>query len=204
MLHLLQNAVLDDQPHRVWNDARAELEQRLLGGTCELCESREGVQVHHTRALKDLRRAGQANRPEWVKVMAAPSQDPGRLPSLSRRHPRRMGAAAKRHGDAQSQRVREVRSDPMMGGPNTGRVPSYFPDRVVFLDLGNTMVHLVRYDDEYARGDYRAHHLAIEVDGLEAAMAAVRAAGCRVLKRSSRGRTCGASTSSTRRAIASS
>src|SRR5439155_16363255 len=49
------NAVLDDQPHRVWNDVRAELEQRLLGDTCELCESREGVQVHHIRALKDLR-----------------------------------------------------------------------------------------------------------------------------------------------------
>ena len=59
--------------------------------------------------------------------------------------------------------------------------PSYFPNTVVFLDLGNTMIHLVRYKDEFSRGDYQAHHLAIEVDDLEAAMAAVKAAGCRVL-----------------------
>jgi predicted enzyme related to lactoylglutathione lyase len=60
-------------------------------------------------------------------------------------------------------------------------IPSYFPDRVVFLDLGNTMIHLVRYKDEFSRGDYQAHHLAIEVDDLEAAMEAVKTAGCRVL-----------------------
>lgn len=59
--------------------------------------------------------------------------------------------------------------------------PSYFPETVVFLDLGNTMVHLVRYKDEYSRGDYQAHHLAIEVDDLGAAREAVLAAGCRVL-----------------------
>jgi methylmalonyl-CoA/ethylmalonyl-CoA epimerase len=59
--------------------------------------------------------------------------------------------------------------------------PSYFPERVVFLDLGNTMIHLVRYQDEYSRGDYQAHHLAIEVDDLEAARERVRAAGCRIL-----------------------
>ena len=58
--------------------------------------------------------------------------------------------------------------------------PSYFPETVVFLDLGNTMIHLVRYKDEYSRGDYQAHHLAIEVEDLEAARASVRppASGC--------------------------
>lgn len=59
--------------------------------------------------------------------------------------------------------------------------PSYFPQNVVFLDLGNTMIHLVRYKDEFSRGDYRAHHLAIEVDDLRQAMEAVKAAGCRLL-----------------------
>jgi predicted enzyme related to lactoylglutathione lyase len=59
--------------------------------------------------------------------------------------------------------------------------PSYFPATVVFLDLGNTMVHLVRYKDELSRGDYQSHHLAIEVDDLAAARAAVEAAGCRIL-----------------------
>ena len=59
--------------------------------------------------------------------------------------------------------------------------PSYFPATVVFLDLGNTMIHLVRYKDEFSRGDYQAHHLAIEVDDLEGAMARVRESGARVL-----------------------
>ena len=59
--------------------------------------------------------------------------------------------------------------------------PSYFPENVVFLDLGNTMIHLVRYKDEFSRGDYQAHHLAIEVDDLEAGLAAVKAAGCQLL-----------------------
>ena len=59
--------------------------------------------------------------------------------------------------------------------------PSYFPATVVFLDVGNTMIHLVRYKDEYSRGDYQAHHLAIEVDDLEAALERVKASGMRVL-----------------------
>jgi len=59
--------------------------------------------------------------------------------------------------------------------------PSYFPETVVFLDLGNTMVHLVRYKDEFSRGDYQAHHLAIEVDDLDAARARVEASGARIL-----------------------
>ncbi|HZR01201.1 MAG TPA: VOC family protein [Chloroflexota bacterium] len=60
-------------------------------------------------------------------------------------------------------------------------IPSYFPETVVFLDLGNTMLHLVRYKDEYSRGDYQAHHLAIEVDDLDAARAKLQAAGVRIL-----------------------
>jgi hypothetical protein len=63
-------AALDDQPPPVYA-ARSELVQRLLADTCELCGSHDGVQVHHVRALKDLRRPGRAERPAWVKVMAA-------------------------------------------------------------------------------------------------------------------------------------
>ena len=59
--------------------------------------------------------------------------------------------------------------------------PSYFPNTVVFLDLGNTMIHLVRYGEEIPRPHPRSTHLAIEVDDLEAAYAAVKAAGCELL-----------------------
>jgi len=63
-------AVLNDQIAPLWGD-RSELEKRLLADTCELCGSREQVEVHHIRALKDLQHKGQGKRPRWVQIMAA-------------------------------------------------------------------------------------------------------------------------------------
>src|SRR5947209_5340833 len=63
-------AILDDSIAPVWA-GRSELEKRLLADTCELCGSREHVEVHHIRALKDLQRKGQDERPRWVQIMAA-------------------------------------------------------------------------------------------------------------------------------------
>lgn len=65
-----KDAVLNDQPPIIWNQ-RTELLERLLADTCELCGSNKDVQVHHVRNLKDLRRVGRAEKPEWVKQMAA-------------------------------------------------------------------------------------------------------------------------------------
>ena len=48
-----------------------ELVQRLLVDTCQLCGSRENVEVHHVRALKDLARRGRSERPLWARLMAA-------------------------------------------------------------------------------------------------------------------------------------
>lgn len=64
------DAILNDRPPNVWNH-RTELLERLLADTCELCGSREQVQVHHVRHLKDLQRKGQAPKPDWAKWMAA-------------------------------------------------------------------------------------------------------------------------------------
>jgi hypothetical protein len=47
-------ATLNDQPERIWS-TRSELEERLLADTCEYCGAHEQCQVHHVRALKDLR-----------------------------------------------------------------------------------------------------------------------------------------------------
>jgi predicted enzyme related to lactoylglutathione lyase len=58
---------------------------------------------------------------------------------------------------------------------------SYFPGRVTFLGVGNTMIHLVAYDPKFSRGDYQAHHLALEVDDLEAAREKVQASGREIL-----------------------
>ncbi|MBV8399479.1 MAG: hypothetical protein JOZ17_12175 [Acetobacteraceae bacterium] len=63
-------AVLDDAPLRICGP-RTDLEQRLLANTCELCGSQDDIQVHHVRALKDLRHKGRAVRPYWVEIMVA-------------------------------------------------------------------------------------------------------------------------------------
>ena len=64
------HAVLNDQPPVFWA-GRTELEKRLLADTCELCGSHDRIQVHHIRALKDLRQKGRAEKPLWARVMSA-------------------------------------------------------------------------------------------------------------------------------------
>ncbi len=49
---------------------RNELVKRLLADKCEICGSRENVEVHHIRKLADLQKEGR-ERPLWVKIMAA-------------------------------------------------------------------------------------------------------------------------------------
>ena len=62
-------AILNDHPPIIWG-SRTEIEERLLADRCELCGSRKDIEVHHIRALKDLCKEGQAEKPTWVKVMA--------------------------------------------------------------------------------------------------------------------------------------
>jgi len=57
--------------------------------------------------------------------------------------------------------------------------PSYFPTSVVFLDLGNTMIHLVRYGRRIPPSHPRSTHLAIEVDDLDACLCGGQGAGLR-------------------------
>jgi group II intron reverse transcriptase/maturase len=63
-------AILNDSLPWTWG-GRSELERRLTSDTCELCGSHEHVEVHHIRALKDLHRPGQRERPRWMVNMAA-------------------------------------------------------------------------------------------------------------------------------------
>jgi group II intron reverse transcriptase/maturase len=63
-------AILDDQPF-IDKGGRTELLQRLLADECELCGSRENVQVHHIRKLADLKIKGRKEKPLWVQRMAA-------------------------------------------------------------------------------------------------------------------------------------
>jgi hypothetical protein len=61
---------LNEAPPRIYG-SHTELEQRLLASQCELCGSMEHVQVHHVRALKDLRIRGRKEKPFWMRVMTA-------------------------------------------------------------------------------------------------------------------------------------
>jgi hypothetical protein len=52
---------------------RTQVVDRLLADQCELCQSTDQVQVHHVRALKDIKRkyAGRPNPPQWAVTMMA-------------------------------------------------------------------------------------------------------------------------------------
>jgi hypothetical protein len=54
--------------------SRSELEKRLLASTCEYCGATADtahIEVHHIRALKDLKAYDGREKPAWVKIMAA-------------------------------------------------------------------------------------------------------------------------------------
>jgi hypothetical protein len=61
--------LLDEIPAPMIN--MSELVQRLLADECELCGSKDDIEVHHIRALKHLQTPGRAEKPLWVRMMAA-------------------------------------------------------------------------------------------------------------------------------------
>jgi hypothetical protein len=62
-------AALVDQRPTIARPERNELIKRLLAEKCELCGSRDNIEVHHIRKLADLEKGGK-ERPRWVKTMA--------------------------------------------------------------------------------------------------------------------------------------
>lgn len=48
-----------------------QLITRLTAGICELCESRDGITVHHVKRLTDLNRYNTTKAPNWVQAMRA-------------------------------------------------------------------------------------------------------------------------------------
>ena len=65
-----RTAVITDRNPVMATARRNELIHRLLAGQCEMCEGREGLQVHHVRKLADLNKPGRPERPPWVHLMA--------------------------------------------------------------------------------------------------------------------------------------
>jgi group II intron reverse transcriptase/maturase len=64
-------AVLNDAPPVPWNNTRTDVLVRMQADVCELCGTQTTVEVHHIRALRDLRKPGQRPPPAWVMKMAA-------------------------------------------------------------------------------------------------------------------------------------
>lgn len=55
-----------------WPSRRGrQLTARLTAGICELCESRDGITVHHVKRLTDLDRYSTTAAPKWVETMRA-------------------------------------------------------------------------------------------------------------------------------------
>lgn len=65
-----KEAVLIDKTPKVIVYARNELIKRLLADACELCGSRDDVEVHHIRKLADLKQKGRKEKPIWMQVMS--------------------------------------------------------------------------------------------------------------------------------------
>lgn len=65
-----RTAVLTDQRPIMASAKRNELIHRLLANRCELCETRNNLEVHHIRKLADLNKPGRRDKPAWMRVMA--------------------------------------------------------------------------------------------------------------------------------------
>ncbi len=50
---------------------RNELIKRLLADECEICGAKGNIEVHHIRALKDLKTKGRKEKPLWIQIMSA-------------------------------------------------------------------------------------------------------------------------------------
>lgn len=50
---------------------RNELIKRLLASECEICGAKGDIEVHHIRALKDLKAKGRKEKPQWMQIMSA-------------------------------------------------------------------------------------------------------------------------------------
>jgi len=58
-----KEVMLHDQTPRMLDGTRSELVKRLLAETCEMCGSKEDIEVHHIRKLADLNIEGRPEKP---------------------------------------------------------------------------------------------------------------------------------------------
>jgi group II intron reverse transcriptase/maturase len=68
-LKRVKHPVIKDQVLTPYPRMRSEIIERLLHGTCEVCGSKEHIEMHHIRKLADLNKEGRREKPLWMKIM---------------------------------------------------------------------------------------------------------------------------------------
>jgi hypothetical protein len=63
-------ATIQDLPTTRNYPSRNELIKRLLADECEVCGPTQNIEVHHIRALKDLKDASRKEKPQWKQIMS--------------------------------------------------------------------------------------------------------------------------------------
>lgn len=63
--------LLDKNPQQNRWISHNELIKRLIAQECELCGSKENIEVHHIQKLANLKNKGQREKPRWMQVMAS-------------------------------------------------------------------------------------------------------------------------------------
>jgi group II intron reverse transcriptase/maturase len=66
-----KQTAMKDQVLMPYIRRRSEIVERLLNNTCEVCGSKEHIQMHHVRHLADLNKKGRREKPLWMKIMIA-------------------------------------------------------------------------------------------------------------------------------------
>jgi group II intron reverse transcriptase/maturase len=64
-----KNPPIEDRVILLYDRITSEIVERLLNDTCEVCGSKENVEMHHVRHLKDLNKKGKREMPLWMKIM---------------------------------------------------------------------------------------------------------------------------------------
>src|SRR5216683_7011733 len=64
-----KNPPIEDRVILPYDRITSEIVERLLNDTCEVCGSKENVEMHHVRHLKDLNKKGKREMLLWMKIM---------------------------------------------------------------------------------------------------------------------------------------
>ena len=68
-LKRVKHPVIKDQVITPYPRMRSELIERLLHDTCDVCGSKESIEMHHIHKLADLNKEGRREKPLWMKIM---------------------------------------------------------------------------------------------------------------------------------------